>query len=458
MTTDSKNTRLDKLHNKLHANSTLSVNNRALIVDDDEAILDLVQATLSRVGYQVDTASSGPKALEFSSRKEYDVVISDWKMPEMDGLNLIGLLKKKSPYLGAILMTGYGTEESVIDAFTRGKINYYLSKPFELEELLETVSAAVRERKLMLSTRAFRDRLEEEISRATSELEHKNTLLEEKHSETENLYKELQANQAEIKGTKDYLENLIERSGDAIISTDRELRINLFSRGAEEMFLSNSDDYMGSHISKVFAQSREELDLIIDLLGDKSRLTNFEAEVNLAEGSRLYTAISVSALQQKGETQGLLFIIKDITDRKNLEEKLRASNLVLEELSITDGLTGLYNYRHFQERLTNEFQRALRFSNDLGLIMIDLDNFKLVNDTYGHQIGDEVLEKTADLIRHSIRIVDTPARYGGEEFVVILPQANLASTIQVAEHIKTSLERFSRVQYVAAGLRITASI
>lgn len=458
MATDSKNTRLDKLDHGLYANSTFSVNNRALIVDDDEATLDLIQTALSRVGYQVDTASSGSKALEFFSQKEYDVVVSDWKMPEMDGLSLIGLLKKKSPYLGTILMTGYGTEESVIDAFTRGKINYYLSKPFELEELLETVSAAVRERKLMLSTRAFRDRLEQEIKRATGELEHKNALLEEKHAETENLYKELQANQAEIKGTKDYLENLIESSGDAIISTDRELRINLFSRGAEEMFLSKSDDYMGSHISKIFAQSREELDRIIDLLGDKSRLTHFEADINLAEGTRLYTTISVAVLQQKGETQGLLFIIKDITGRKDLEEKLRASNLVLEKLSITDGLTGLYNYRHFQERLTNEFQRALRFGNDLGLIMIDLDNFKLVNDTYGHQIGDKVLEKTADLIRHSIRIVDTPARYGGEEFAVILPQADLASTIQVAERIKTSLERFSRVQDIAAGLRITASI
>ena len=458
MTTDSNNTGVDDFGEDLYANSSFSINNRALIVDDNEVMLDLIQTSLSRVGYEVDTASSGSEALELSSQHEYDVVVTDWKMPEMDGMQLIGLLKKESPYLATILTTGYGTEESVIDAFTRGKISYYLSKPFGLEELLETVSAAVRERKLMLSTRAFRERLEQEIKRATGELEHKNALLEEKHAETENLYKELQANQAEIKGTKDYLENLIESSGDAIISTDSDFRINLFSRAAEEMFLNRSDQYIGTHVSKIFTQSQEELDRIIDLLGDKSRLTNFEAEVSLAEGSRLYTTISVAVLQEKGETEGLLFIIKDITERKNLEEKLRASNLVFEKLSITDGLTGLYNYRHFQERLTNEFQRAQRFSNDLGLIMIDLDNFKLVNDTYGHQVGDEVLAKTADLVRHSIRVVDTPARYGGEEFAVILPQADLASTIQVAERIKNSLERFSRVQDIASGLRVTASI
>ncbi|MBW2084607.1 MAG: diguanylate cyclase, partial [Deltaproteobacteria bacterium] len=432
--------------------------NRALVVDDDPSTCEIIKKTLTSVGYEIDTALTASEALDLFSLKDYDVVISDWKMPKMDGIELINRLKQQSPFLGAILMTGYGTEESVIDAFTRGMISYYLSKPFELEELLETVSAAVRERKLMLSTRAFRERMEKEIIQATEELERKNILLQDKHAEAENLFKKLQVHQGEIQETKEYLENLIESSVDAIISTNKDYEINLFSLGAEEMFGGKAKDYLGRPVETLFMRGQKELNRILKPLRDEKRVTNYEAEARTAHSSHFFAGISASRLRHKGEKQGLLFIIKNITEQKRLEEELRASNLILERLSITDGLTQLFNHRHFQERLAGEFDRALRFETPLGLIMLDLDNFKQVNDTCGHQIGDKVLAQTAELIRQSIRNVDIPARYGGEEFAIILPQTNLSDSVQAAERIKGSLEHFPWSQDIARGISITASV
>ncbi len=120
---------------------------------------------------------------------------------------------------------------------------------------------------------------------------------------------------------------------------------------------------------------------------------------------------------------------------KALQDTVRAQKAELERLSITDGLTGLYNRRFFQERLDEEFRRAQRYSDPVSLIMIDIDHFKKVNDRYGHQTGDVVLKGTADLLRETIRDPDISARFGGEEFAIILPKTHLSGALTVAERI-----------------------
>jgi two-component system cell cycle response regulator len=120
---------------------------------------------------------------------------------------------------------------------------------------------------------------------------------------------------------------------------------------------------------------------------------------------------------------------------KKLQDELRATQRKLEEQSITDGLTGLRNRRHFDERLHEEFGRAQRYSDPVSLIMLDLDHFKRVNDRYGHQTGDVVLRETSALIRASLRDPDIAARYGGEEFSVILPKTHVQGALAVAERI-----------------------
>ncbi len=120
---------------------------------------------------------------------------------------------------------------------------------------------------------------------------------------------------------------------------------------------------------------------------------------------------------------------------KALQDQLREAKAKLQLASITDGLTGLYNHRHFQDELRKELNRAQRYSDTISLIMIDLDHFKRVNDQFGHPFGDQVLKETAILIRASLREPDVCARYGGEEFAIILPKTHLAGALTVAERI-----------------------
>jgi diguanylate cyclase (GGDEF)-like protein len=128
-----------------------------------------------------------------------------------------------------------------------------------------------------------------------------------------------------------------------------------------------------------------------------------------------------------------------------------------QRLSVTDGLTGLGNYRFFQQTLAREVDRAARFGRPLSLLMLDLDRFKQVNDEHGHQVGDAVLVQVADRIREEVREVDEVARYGGEEFVVVLPETGLEGAQHLADRICERLR--ARPLHTAAGdLVVTVSI
>lgn len=115
----------------------------------------------------------------------------------------------------------------------------------------------------------------------------------------------------------------------------------------------------------------------------------------------------------------------------------------VKELAIRDGLTGLYNHRHFQEMLSYTIVHSDRYSAQASLLMIDVDDLKVINDTYGHQAGDTVLSSIGNILSETLRKVDIPARYGGDEFAVILPNTNKAGSIAVAEKIRSRLKRIS---------------
>ena len=108
--------------------------------------------------------------------------------------------------------------------------------------------------------------------------------------------------------------------------------------------------------------------------------------------------------------------------------------------AVTDELTGLFNHRRFQEVISTEVERARRYDQEMGLIMLDLDNFKRVNDTYGHVQGDMVLREVARVLRETSREIDEPARYGGEEMAVALPQTDLEGAYRFAERVRSRIE------------------
>src|SRR5581483_429570 len=142
-------------------------------------------------------------------------------------------------------------------------------------------------------------------------------------------------------------------------------------------------------------------------------------------------------------------------ERENLD--LLMQHRVLEEISARDSLTGLYNRWFVMEKIESELNRALRHGAPMSVLMLDLDHFKRVNDSFGHSAGDEVLKSVGQVLRESCRVYDVPGRYGGEEFCIVLPETRLNNTTGVAERIRS---RLAQTQLAVAGqsISVTASI
>lgn len=156
---------------------------------------------------------------------------------------------------------------------------------------------------------------------------------------------------------------------------------------------------------------------------------------------------------------GALCVMTDVTQSRITEQRLAEANQRLEVLARIDGLTGLSNRRAFEEALAEELGRSQRSGRPLGLLMLDLDNFKAYNDTYGHLAGDECLRQIANALRRCLqRPGDLAARFGGEEFVAILPDTDLAGTVERAEAIRSAVRALC-VAHASSGRGIvTVSI
>lgn len=130
-------------------------------------------------------------------------------------------------------------------------------------------------------------------------------------------------------------------------------------------------------------------------------------------------------------------------EKKNKE--LMEKNLLLQEMTITDGLTGLYNKRYILNRLVSDITHAARYKEPISFMMVDIDHFKHINDTYGHLAGDILLKNVAETLKNTVRDVDIVARYGGEEFLIVVPNEDLLGTKMLAERLRQKIESTSFV-------------
>ena len=160
------------------------------------------------------------------------------------------------------------------------------------------------------------------------------------------------------------------------------------------------------------------------------------------------TTVPADVTEENDEVQRISHYVTDmigelrrkINDVDQYAQDLDQANKKLIEVAVVDGMTQLYNHKHIRHLLIAELRRAERFSHPLAIMMIDIDDFKQFNDTYGHLVGDRALRDVSRIIRNNVRTVDVPARYGGEEFLVILPEATIDGGVLVAERVRQAVE------------------
>lgn len=161
-----------------------------------------------------------------------------------------------------------------------------------------------------------------------------------------------------------------------------------------------------------------------------------------AQANHMYQNITIFPLASlSGRVDQICLVIYDVTDEAVSRLGMQALNGQLEKISQVDGLTGLYNRRYWQEMFVKEYKRHMRSEADSSVIMLDIDHFKKINDTYGHPAGDDVIKELGQIIKKATRETDIPGRYGGEEFAIVLTDTPMANVEFVAERIRRFVEK-----------------
>lgn len=230
----------------------------------------------------------------------------------------------------------------------------------------------------------------------------------------------------------------------ACFTTDLSGTIFEWNRTAEDLLQRAAYEAAGTSIAECLDGTllEDRIQAIFEQLKRYEDVEPFELELEHLE-NRFTVITSVIPLQLRdGTISGAIWTMTDITEQKAVEHRLANANNLLENLATTDGLTGLKNHRVFQEQLAFRCAEVFRRKKPLSVMLLDVDHFKLFNDTYGHPKGDVVLQTVASILSSQAREIDFVGRYGGEEFVLLLPDCKSDAAIEVAERIRVAIESF----------------
>lgn len=237
---------------------------------------------------------------------------------------------------------------------------------------------------------------------------------------------------------------LVEHASDIIVLINREGNITYINPAVEKVLGFKPEERIGAKgFELVHPDDAEFLaDSFMTLVTDANpRMIRGEMHLRHKEGSwRTLEAVGSNLINHQ-VVESVIVNYRDITERKQAEEALRRSEQKYRELSIVDDLTQLYNSRHFHAQLKIEIERSSRYDQNLTLLLLDIDDFKAFNDTYGHVEGDYVLSRIGQIIKRCLRETDSAYRYGGEEFTIILPMATSWDGMITAKRIQTELKK-----------------
>lgn len=394
-----------------------------LIVDDQRANLVALEATLAEIDVEIISATSGQEALAILLRKNVAMVLLDVQMPGMDGFEVANLMRQRSKtrHIPIIFLTAINKEDRhLFRGYESGGVDF-IFKPFDPFVLISKV-------KIFLELDWRQQQLQDALRR--------------------------------LDQLKTSNEILLKSVGEGIIGVNAEGNITFLNPAAEEILGTPTTDMIGTFVYDsiiVSTQQNETVDW------RESRIykscvggTTYHTDVGvfrLAGGRVIPVEYTASPIQSpRAGFEGVVIVFKDITERKRAEERLHY-------MAQYDALTGLGNRNLFTAALNNAITYSRHSGQVFALLFMDLDRFKQVNDTLGHDAGDLLLKEVAERIRHCIRDMDILCRLGGDEFTIIITgkSAEQAST-RVSENLLRELSRpfdiFGHETYVGGSIGI----
>jgi len=383
---------------------------RILIVEDEGLIARDIENMVRQAGYEIcAVAGTGEEAVEKAETTHPDLILMDIILGgEMDGVEAAEKIRDQFS-LPIIYLTAHTDENTLQRAKLTEPVGYTL-KPVEQKELMTVIEMAL-----------YKHQMEIKL-------------------------KERQA----------WLTTILQSIGEGVIATDKFGNITFMNPIAEKLTGWNQPESIGKPLTSVLHLMDEDTGKLVRL-GIPELLANTASNpvkgnvqiVNYIEKTPIELT-STSIRDEKENTCGLVLVLHDLTERKRYEEKLRYN-------AVTDHLTALPNRFLFFDRLNMALAQAQRDFQKLGVLMLDLDEFKKVNDTHGHNIGDQLLKGVADRLLGMFRKGDTIARWGGDEFILLLPEIRQAEVAKsVADRI---LDSFNKpFEFDGLKIMITASI
>ncbi|MEG3901937.1 EAL domain-containing protein [Microcoleus sp. B4-C5] len=389
-----------------------------LIVDDLPDNLRLLRDTLRAEGYKVRSATTGAMALRAAQSPSTELILLDIKLPDQDGYEVCRQLKsdERTAEIPIIFLSALNETFNKVQGLAAGGVDY-IAKPFQVEEVLARVETH-------LTIGRLQQKLQKQNLRLLIEIEERQRL-------EESLFAE-----------KELAQVTLQSIGDGVITTDAQGNVRYFNPIAERLTGWKNHEVQGVHFSTVFLivdqVTREPVENPINKALLEERIVTLANNTILIahDGTEYPIADSAAPIRDRqGQIIGAVMVFHDVTESRYLTRQLS-----WEENH--DALTGLINRRRFEQHLVDAIASVKHSNHQHALCYLDLDQFKVVNDTVGHIAGDELLRQITALIQQGVRAHDMLARLGGDEFGILLTQCSLSQATQIAENLKNLVHQF----------------